>query len=60
MFRCFRMQPNGLALGALADLEVRNCQSAQILNRNIELDLTMIPAIAPSACYRLDFITPIC
>jgi hypothetical protein len=31
------MHANGLALGAVADLEVRNCQAAQMPNRSTAL-----------------------
>ena len=44
-----RIAGNGLALGAVADLEALNCQPSQILNRSAELYLTTSPAIEPNA-----------
>jgi len=39
-----------LALGAVADLEARSYQTAQMPNRSTALDLTNSPAIEPNAC----------
>jgi len=47
---------NGLALGAVAELEVLNCQPALMPNRDTALDLTTKPAIEPNACYSQCFL----
>jgi len=44
------MTDNVLAPGAVADLEARTCQPAQMPNRGTALDLTTSPAIEPNAC----------
>ena len=48
-----RIGYNVLALGAVADLKVQNCQPALMPNKSTALDLTTSPAIEPNACYQL-------
>jgi hypothetical protein len=52
----FSMLHNGLALGAVEEIEALNCQPAQMPNRSIALDLTTAPAIALNARCGLLFI----
>jgi len=52
----FRVAYNGLAVGAVADLDEQTCQPAQMPKRSTVFDLTTKPAIALNACYGLGFI----
>jgi len=46
------MAHNGLALGAVADLEALHCQPSTNVDRCTALDLTTSPAIEPNACWQ--------